>query len=341
MVCLMALQIMSYEKIAPKDVLMLSVRHYHFPDMPELNRIRKQDYSFFDGNRGLSSLRRMLLQLPCIGHFRALLRRADQSIIDAIGIEPFRLYTFHSQSINIEIMISMLQCREYSFVEEGTLSYAITPELNIVHRTFRKHCYDVIQSILLGFRTGYMAPFFIFDISNKKFRTIYCCGKDAFRGFPNRVCIGLPFRKQAGIPDDLSVLIVFDGGIIPMDQQKDSLEKDIYHAIKVLHCSVLYFKFHPAQKETVRQIYRKFFKEQERQHHVLIKELPDEVVLENLVFTLKDKLAVYIICSSVGAYARLCGSNVFSTAQHYVSGNPELQWHFDTYGYIFSQYNAI
>lgn len=338
---LMARKIIEHHGIPKSDVLLLSVRQYVFPDDSDLTEIERIPYEFFSSFHFTS--RRWTLSSFFHRKERILkpIHNADSEIEHKIGDEDFALYTYHICSYNSEILFSMPHCIEVNYVEEGALAYAVTQQNDSVKQSL-KRCFDLfVKRWLTQGRYGHDLRANHFDLTLSKFHNIYCCCEESFRGYPHKVVLGFPFQKLDKIPDDISAVIVFDGGIVSFDQQLESNEIAVTHFAKNHPHGVLHYKFHPSQKGEICSQYRAHFIEMEKKYNVTIRELPEETVLERLIASLKDQLDIYIICSSVGLYGFMGKSRVFTTAKHFIRDVPHLQAHYDTYGYIFSRYQEL
>jgi len=340
MMFLMSMKVIEHEDIAPVDVILLGVRRYLFP--PEIRQKFPNNfqYDFFDLTEfgDMRTLCRTALFHPLkIG---AVIKKTDAQLRGRLGGDKFQLYAPHSIGGNIEILISMRECEAVFFLEEGSLAYACTPENNICPLTAKQRLFFCLLRILSGGRLGSLVRTH-FAVDHPKFRGIYCAFDDAFRGFPQRRVIGSPFEPAAELPDDLHAIIVFDAGIVPDEQLRQSIEVACRYAAEVRHHQRIYYKFHPGQRKEKRDAYRRRFEELSKEYGIYLSELSDDIRLENIAMALKDKLDVFIICSSVGLYAERCGCNVFTSAARFVSGNPLLQRHYDLYGHIFRRYKEI
>ena len=153
--------------------------------------------------------------------------------------------------------------------------------------------------------------------------------------------MGLPFSETDEFPEDLQSLIVFDGGNFTVHDQKKSLRMNIEHAVG-LGLKKVYYKFHPGFNAEIKSDYRHEFEKLSAEFNVQVAELPQTACLENIAYTLKERLALYIVCSSVGFYASLCGAKIYCTARHFIDENPAMQNFFqslppklfDTYHFI-------
>lgn len=320
---------------------MLSVRQYTFPDDSDLTGIKRIPYEFFSGFH--FSSRRWIITSFFYRKKRILkkIQQADSAIKQVIGDDSFALYAYHINSYNTEILFSMQECKEINFVEEGALAYAATQQSDTTNQSLRRLLDLFAKRWLTKGRYGHNLRAIHFDLSLSKFHKIYCCSAESFRDYPHKIVLGFPFQKLDTIPDGLSAIIVFDGGIVSFDQQLKSNEIAVKHFAKNHPHGVLHYKFHPSQKGEICRKYRTHFMEMEKKYDVIIRELPEGTVLERLIATLKDQLDIYIICSSVGLYGLMGGSRVFTTAKHFVKDIPALQKHYDTYGSIFSRYLEI
>ena len=340
-VYLMTKKIIDYKKISKEDILLLSVRHYVFPDDSGLSEIVKVSYEFFSFFN-FSSICWMLSTLVCReSHCLKPIREADEMIKQFIGKEPFLLYAYHCNSFNVEILASMPQCQELNYVEEGTLAYMSTLQNDMVKQTFLRTFDLCLKRYLTNGRYGYPFKEKHFDIDYPKFRSIYCCCDESFRGYPNKIVLGFPFPKMDTVPDDLSAVLVFDGGAVPFEQQLKSNEISVQHFAKHHPGGTFYYKFHPGQNEEVKEKYRSQFLSLEKEYGISIRELSSKIVLERLIATLQNRMDLYVICSSVGLYGLMGGARVFTTAKHFITVSPLLRKHYKTYGQILSRYIEI
>lgn len=340
MMFLMAMKVIEHEEIAPQNVILLGVRQYPFT--PEIAHKYPHNYQYNSFHiPELGSIRALLgMALAHPRKIADLIDSADNMLKRHLANDRFHLYIPHNNGLDIEVLMSMPECDSVSYLEEGSLAYACTPESNFRKCPFNQRASFFLLRLLSKGRVGKLGNC-NFATHLPKFSNFYCAFGDAFRGFPNRRETGSPFQTVSGLPDGLHAIIVFDGGIVPPEQIRQSIEISCRHAAEIRHHRQIYYKFHPAQRPDGRDGWRKRFEELSRLYGVGINELPDGILLENIAFTLKDKLDVYIICSSVGIYSEYCGCNVFTSAGRFAADNPKLQRHYDLYGHIFKRYQEI
>lgn len=337
---LMSRKIIDYHKIAKKDVLFLTVRHYVFPSDSDLKDMSVSSYEYFS-NFHFDSRKWIIKSFLHRNQIINKINQADAAVNSIIKYEDFILYAPHIYSLSVEILLTMPNCRVINYVEEGTQGYMATLQNDIVRKTIGRVIKLWIKRWLTGRRYGYPFQSNYFDIYLPKFCNIYCCCNESFPGYPQKIIIGFPFQKYNSIPDKIKAVIVFDGGIVTYEQQTKSNEIAIQHFIRRHPHGVIHYKFHPRQKGEICDRYREHFSKMGKKYNIIILELPRQIVLEQLIATLRDQLDLYIICSSVGLYGIMGGAKVFTTANRFIKDNTLLQMHYQTYGSIFLRYQEI
>ncbi len=336
----MAKKIIDDRKILKKNVIMLSVRQYEFPDDDDLCMISHGTYNFFSNCR-LNSKRWIISSLfhrkkRCL----IQLQRADETIGHLLNNDLFALYACHNNSFNVEILLSMQQCHELNFIEEGLVAYSTTLLNDKIKQTPIRAFELFLKRYLTKGRYGYPFKAKFFDIQHPKFRSIYCCCDKSFPGYPNKVILGIPFSKIDSVPDDLTAVLVFDESV-SFNQQLQSNEIALQHFIKNHPDNIFYYKFHPSQTEDKKQLYRSHFTSLERKYHIFIRELSSHIVLEQLIATMQNRLDLYLICSSVGIYGIMGGANVFTTGKRFLTSSLILKKVYKSSSEIQSLYTEI
>ena len=126
----------------------------------------------------------------------------------------------------------------------------------------------------------------------------------------------MPCRRSA-VPPECRNVIVFDGGILSEDDEKENFLIHLREIVKRRE-SVAHYKFHPAWDEAKKARFREWFRDTlENEYGIRIVELRSDMILENLAFTLKGELSVHILVSSAGFYSALCGCGVYTSAKHF------------------------
>ena len=337
---LTALKTIGYCDIDIRDCVFFCVRKYQIPFAMNIPEEQIRDFDFFD-HINMSTLRKAAWQALHIYSNIFALRRADQAISAMTAREPFDFYLFHGRCREADIIVSHRACRSFSYLEEGTLAYTGNYKLRCTLSRFRQRLAKLLfNSVFMG-RAMLFDSKIAYDYGHKKYRTIYCCHPWAFPDRSDKKVMGLPFSETDEFPEDLQSLIVFDGGNFTVHDQKKSLRMNIEHAVG-LGLKKVYYKFHPGFNAEIKSDYRHEFEKLSAEFNVQVAELPQTACLENIAYTLKERLALYIVCSSVGFYASLCGAKIYCTARHFIDENPAMQNFFqslppklfDTYHFI-------
>ena len=319
----MALKVIEHDKLSLCDCGFFCTRKYHIPADFNIPEDRIAAFDFLDSMK-TTTLKQCFLQSLKIFSNYATVKRIDRAVEALTGNEPFELYLYHGREYCCDLVVTHKNCLHYSYLEEGTLAYSVAMDIDRKLSPFKKFLLHWFMRAVFMNRAMIFDRDIAYDFRLKKFRTVYCSNQLAFPLCEEKTVAGMPFAKTDDFPEDLQHVIVFDGGIVSNENQKKSLQKNVEHAMQ-RGGKKIYYKFHPGFTEDIRADYRQYFELLEGTYGVKAVELPNEACLENIAYTLQDKLSLYVICSSVGVYAALCGSKVYCTANDFIENSPKLQ----------------
>jgi hypothetical protein len=317
------LKVIEHDELDLTDCGFFCTRKYRIPAEFNVPAERTVDVDFFDDMK-LSTIKQCFLQAFKIFSNRSVIKKVDHTVDDLTENEPFELYLFHGREYCCDLLVTHKNCQHFSYLEEGTLAYSVFMDINRNLSPLKKVLLHLFMRAVLMGRAMIFNRDAAYDFSLKKFRTVYCSNELAFPGCAEKTVVGMPFSKTTDHPEDLQYVIVFDGGIVSNENQKISLRKNFEHVLQQ-GGKKIYCKFHPGFSEAVREDYRQYFKLLQSEYDIEVAEMPLSACLENIAYTLQDKLSLYVICSSVGVYAALCGSKVYCTAKVFIENSPKLQ----------------
>ena len=293
----------------PQDCLFVTVRNFRLPD-----EFIREGFRSIDLPDAVSFASKSW----CLKHlFRPWkawrIKKNIHAAIDArSGGRDYDIFIYHSGSLTSDILAGSRKCRGYWFVEEGLVAY--TQHL-ATEKPERSTLVYLLESYLLPCCAHKLSKW-RFNRRSELYRGTFASCPEAFPEFPERTVIGLPFSELETTPPDCRNVIVFDGGILSLDEEKANFEIHLQR-ISERKEPVACYKFHPAWDEAKKALFREWFRDLERKYGLGIVELPSDLILENLAFTLKEKLSVHVLISSVGFYSALCGCHVYTSVKHF------------------------
>ena len=292
-----------------KDCLFVTVRKFKLPE-----HFKEQGFESVDFSAAVEISSRGWLVRHLFRPWKAW--RIRKNIHDAIdahsGGRDYDIFIYHSGSLTSDILVCSRKCRGYWFVEEGLVAYTQHLAAEKPERSLPVY---LSESYLLPFCAHKLSKW-RFNRRSELYRGTFASCPEAFPEFPERTVIGLPFSELETTPPDCRNVIVFDGGILSPDEEKANFELHLQR-ISERKEPVACYKFHPAWDEAKKALFREWFRDLERKYGIGIVELPSDLILENLAFTLKEKLSVHVLISSVGFYSALCGCHVYTSVKHF------------------------
>lgn len=293
-----------------KDCLFVTVRNFKLPE-----HFRNEGFASVDFSAAVEISSRGWLSRHLIRPWGAwrVVRNIRREIAARSCGSDYDVFIYHSGTLTSDILVADRRCRGYWFVEEGLVAY--TRGL-AAEKVVRSRSVSFLESCLFPFCAHRLSKL-KFNRRAKSYRGAFASCKEAFREFPERTVIGLPFAKLDSVPPECRNVIVFDGGILSEDEEKENFELHLREIVKRRE-PVAHYKFHPAWDEAKKARFREWFRGTlEKQYGIRIVELRSDMILENLAFTLKEALSVHILVSSAGFYSALCGCDVFTSAKHF------------------------
>ncbi len=220
--------------------------------------------------------------------------------------QNFYFYATKAQSNYFYLVINNNKCEGYYFIEEGMAAY----NEQYWHNK-KKELY--LRQLLynLNFNGKVPSVKHFFDFAHSKYKGCFGLLDDAFKGFPNREILNLPFQKKDNLCN-YKEIIVFDAALEFHYLSAEVLEKSIELLFQILvekGIDKCHFKLHPAQKDIsigiIMSLILKF------QSQITFFKIPAEIILEEIAVSSLGS-SFYICTSSIGLYAHIAGRKVYS-----------------------------
>ena len=252
-----------------------------------------------------------LIDFSKIFQYKKIIREFNHWIKKVCRGEAFLFYTPHLAYVRDRIIISQKKCQGFFFIEEGLMSYhtKISNHKLTEIITFK----EKIKSVIIFNNFIYLKES-IFP-EGKKFKGAISISKESFKGFQNQIIVGIPFEKKE-YPEELENILILDD----YRNEKDVYEKNYYSVINLLLNQIvftnkknIYFKVHPGfekDKNALKKI-SLYLKSKEQELNIKIIKLSKSYSLENIAFSLGNKVSFYGVYSAAMLYAHFCNSNTF------------------------------
>ncbi len=252
----------------------------------------------------------------------------DAEIAALTDHRPYHLYCPHLCIDQVRLLLTNGQCRGYSYLEEGSMSY-----IDPAHYPYRRYepKLFVVKYLLSRGRIPNYAPY-----GERSYERAYVVSPYTFPGMPRLVVLPYPFTKGA-----LPVTAITTGGsdltgahLLVMDPVVEShlatrASYELGIALLAEHLTAqrvqrVYYKFHPMQIAVPAG--QPYYEELLRRSASGVEwvRLADDVVLEDVAATFAD-LTFYTIISSMTLYAGFAGHRIYLFARPLLEREPALR----------------
>jgi len=302
----MAKSIQKHENIPETDVLYITARSY------------SNKYHKFD-NLVLDKEYKALYKLDYNNFFKGwkYIKTVNKKLNKKIN-QPFILYTPNFRSPITQIIATHKLCRQFNFLEEGTLSYLnanyISPQ-SIFTNYIRKIIVGFLNySRLYGLGRYYKLSHFQFNFFRKRNNPVfYTQNKKGFNYIKEYTIKIIPFYKDLKIKDENidTPILLFDGWVNQI-KEYHLYEKALSELISKEDINFLNLKFHPEQENKEKEFIIKYLMNKDISFRIIDDDIPMEQV-----FNINKELTVIGFVTSLLMYADMLGHRVISLKRFY------------------------
>lgn len=231
--------------------------------------------------------------------------------------DTFYFYKPQSGFNVFHLIISHPLCKGFYYIEEGRSSYRSSIEM----QSSKQQSWLRDRLYSLNFKNRSKSVKHFFEAKHPQYLGAYGISEWTFPDLSNTHQLKLPFQKKDFKEAYQKILVlepIVEFGMTSLEAFRYGIEQFLELHIKE---GTLYFKYHPSQKEA--QSIAAFKAVCDAFPNINFKKIPSEVSLEEVAIS--TEAIFYIITSSVGLYASICGSEVYSIAKYIIDSDKDFQ----------------
>ena len=231
--------------------------------------------------------------------------------------KDFYFYQPQSSFNIFQVINSHPLCKGFYYVEEGRSSYLTTLQLQSSSKTYFLR--DWFYALNFKNRSKSLKHFF--ESQHPKYKGAYAISQWTFPDLPNKKQLGLPFKEKVFEEAYQKILVLeplLEYGMLKETAWSYGLEQFLKNHVQA---ETIHYKFHPSQKKE--QSIAAFETVCKAFPEINFEQISAEVSLEEVAVSTQAEF--YVITSSVGLYAMVCGRSVYSIARYMKESDPGFQ----------------
>ncbi len=298
---LVARQVIKEEGLKEEACCLVYYRNFNIPDGAK-EKVAALPFEFFPND----ALQVRLAFWKNRGNIKVL----DAFVRNICGGDKFQLYAPHTNMNASYLIMTHQDCVGLNYIEEGLLSNI---EASLQFKANKKHLWlkNILYRLNYGNRNVCVKPFF--EINHKKYQKAYGLSQNAFPDLNNVVQLELPFNFLPEFQSMEHLLVPsceVEWGFCTEETYRKGMRLLLQKIVEKGGVAIA-VKWHPQAKEKSIAIFNQLFTEFPS---LDVNILDASAILEDVIFS--SRATVYTTTSSVGYYAYLCGSEVFSASKY-------------------------